>query len=74
MEVVAKFIGMVNTNTKGFCKETIEKLTKDWPRVSYLMLMSKPIVPGGRPHIAIGYKYNVWKVISFIVIDNAGST
>ena len=38
------------------------------------MLMSKPIVPGGRPHIAIGYKYNVWKVISFIVIDNAGST
>ena len=29
MEVGAELIGMVKTNTKGFCKETIEKLTKD---------------------------------------------
>ena len=26
MEVGAKFIGMVNTNIKGFCKDTIENL------------------------------------------------
>ena len=32
------------------------------------------MVPGDRPLIAIGYKYNAWKVISFIVTDNAGST
>ena len=32
------------------------------------------MVPGGRPLIAIGYKYNARKVISFIVTDNAGST
>ena len=31
MEVGAKFIGMVKKNTKVFCKETIENLTKDWP-------------------------------------------
>ena len=32
------------------------------------------MVPGGRPLIAIGYKYNVRKFLSFIVTDNAGST
>ena len=25
------FIGMVKTNTKGFCKAKVEGLTKDWP-------------------------------------------
>ena len=38
------------------------------------MLRSKPIVPGDRPLIAIGYKYNARKVLSLIVTDNAGST
>ena len=56
MELSAEFIGMVKTNTKGFCKETIDKLTKDWPGGSYLVLRSKPMVPGGRSLIAIGYK------------------
>ena len=31
MEVSAKLIGIVKKNYKRFCKETIEKLTKDWP-------------------------------------------
>ena len=31
MELGAELIGMAKTNTKGFCKETIEKLTKNWP-------------------------------------------
>ena len=74
MELGAELIGMVKTNTKGLCKETIEKLTKNWPGGSYLVLRSKPMVPGGRPCIAIGYKYNARKVISFIVTDNAGIT
>ena len=38
------------------------------------MLRRNPMVPGGRPLIAIGYKYNVRKVISFIVTDNSGIT
>ena len=32
------------------------------------------MVPGGRPIIAIGYKYNARKVLYFIVTDNTGST
>ena len=38
------------------------------------MLRSKTIVPGDRPLIAIGYKYNTRKVLSFIVTDNVGAT
>ena len=38
------------------------------------MLKSKPMVPRGPPLIAIGYKYNARKVISFIVTYNTGST
>ena len=74
MEVGAKLIGMVKTNTKGFCKEKIEKLTNDWPGGSYFVLRSNHMVPRDRPLIAIGYKYNARKVLSFIVTDNAGST
>ena len=58
MEVSAKLIGMVKTNIQVFYKETIEKLTKDWPGGSYPVLRSKPMVPGDMPLVAIGYKYN----------------
>ena len=54
MEVGAELIGMANKNTKGFYRETIDKLTKDRPGGSHLVLRSKPIVPGGRPLIATG--------------------
>ena len=53
MEMGADLIGMVNTNTKGFYKEKIYKLTKDWPGSLYLMLRSKPMVPRDRPLIYI---------------------
>ena len=74
IEIVAEFIGMVKTNTKGFSKDSIENLTKDWHGGFYLVLMSKPMVPGYRPLIAIGYKSNARNFVSFIVTDNAGST
>ena len=74
MEVGAKLVGMVKTNTKGFCKETIEKLTKNWTRGSYLLLVSKPMVLGSRPPIDIYYNYNMRKVLSFIATYNAYST
>ena len=32
------------------------------------------MVPGDMPLIAIGYKYNARKVLSFIITDNTGST
>ena len=68
--VGAELVSMVRKNTKGFFKETIEKLTKNWAGGSYLVLSSKPMVPGGRLLIAIDYKYNARKVLSFIFIDN----
>ena len=74
MEVGAEFIGMVKTNTKIFFKYTIEKLTRDWPGYSYLLLRSMSMVSGRRKIIDVGYKYNMWKVLSFIVIDNSCST
>ena len=74
MEFGAKLIGTEKKITKVFYKETIEKLTKDWPVDSYLMLRIKPVVPGDRPLIAIGYKYNARKLLSFIFTDNTGIT
>ena len=38
------------------------------------MLRSKPMIPRDRPLIAISYFYNAWKVLYFIVMDNAGIT
>ena len=73
MEVGDDFVGMVKTNTKVLCKETIEKLTKDWSVVSYLMFRSNNMLPGGSLLLAIGYKYTVWKVISCIFTYKAGS-
>ena len=32
------------------------------------------MVPGGRPLISVGYKYNARKVIYYIVIENAERT
>ena len=59
-------VGMVKTNTKGFCKAMIEGLTKDWPDGSYIVLRSKHKVLGERTLLSIGYKYNSWKVLSFV--------
>ena len=73
MEVGAKLIGMVKTNTKVLCKEIIVGLTKDWPGGSCLVFSSKPMLPGYRTPIAVGYKNNARKVLYFIVTDNAGS-
>ena len=53
--VYVGFIGIVKTNTKGFFKYTIEELAKDWSSGSYIVFSSKPIVPGERSLISIGY-------------------
>ena len=74
MGVGSGLIGMVKTNIKVFCKYTIEKLTQDCPGGSYLVLRIKPMVPGYRPLIDIGYKYNAQEFLSFIVTYNTEST
>ena len=74
MEIVDDLIGIFKTNTKVFCKDTTERLTKDWTEGSYLILRIKPMVPRARSLIDIDYNYNTRKVLSFIVTDNRGIT
>ena len=64
---------LVKTSHKVFCQATLEKLMKYWPGGSYLVMGSTPRVPGGRPLLAIGYKYNSRKVLGFIATEWAGS-
>ena len=61
-------------NTKGFCYDTINNMTKDCPVGSYLVFNSKSMVSGYRLMLAIGYNYNSQKVISSIATEGAGST
>ena len=74
MEIGSDLIVMVKTNTNRFFKDTIGKLTKDCPGGSYLVFRIKSMVPGDRPIIGIGYKYNAQKFLSFIVTDNSDIT
>ena len=57
-DVGADIIDMVKTNTKIFCKDTMNKLTNYWPGGSYLLLKRNSTVPGYRGLLAVGYKYN----------------
>ena len=72
MDVGANMVGMVKINTKGLFKDTIENLTKDWQGSSYLVLNRNYVVPRDRQLIAIGYKYNTRKVLSFISAEDIG--
>ena len=68
------YCGLVKTSHKGFCLATLEKLIKDWPGGSCLVLKSTPRLSGERPLLAIGYKYNYRKVLELIAHEGAGST
>ena len=50
------YCGLVKKSHKGFCLATLEKLIKDWPRGSYLVMKSTPRFPGEIPILDIGYK------------------
>ena len=68
------YCGPVKTSHKEFCLAILEKLTKDWPGGSYLVLKSNPRFPGETPLLSIGRKYNSRKVLGFIATEGAGST
>ena len=68
------YCGPVKTSRKDFCIATLEKLMRDCPGGSYLVMKSARIVPCGRPLIDIGYKYNYRKVLRFIATEGCGST
>ena len=53
MAVGVDFCGPTKMSHTGFCLDTLENLTKDWPGGSYLVMKSNPRVPGGIPLIHI---------------------
>ena len=67
-------ISIVKTNTKVFYKDIIKNLIKEWPGGSNLMLKRNSMVPRDRFIIPSGYNYKYHKVLSFIAIEDAGST
>ena len=74
MALVVNYCGPAKTSHKSLCLATLEKLTKDWPGRSYLVMKSTPRVSGGKPLIEIGYTYNCRKVLGLIANEGAGST
>ena len=48
------FIGMVQTNIKGFCKAMLKMLTNYWPGGLYIVLRSKTMAPWESTLVAIG--------------------
>ena len=68
------YYGPVKTSHKGFCLAMLEKLMKDWPGGSYLVLKIIPRFPCERKLLDIGLKYNSRKVLGFIATEGAGST
>ena len=68
------YCGPLKTSHKGFCLTTLEKLMKYWPGGSYIVINSTRRVPGGRPILDIGYKYNSRKFLRSIDSEGGGST
>ena len=55
-EVMAEgvyYFRSVKMSHKGFCLATLEKLMKNWPGGSYIVMNSTPRVPCGRPLMGI---------------------
>ena len=50
------YCGQVKTSHKGFCLDTLEKLTKEWPGGFDLVMKGNPRVPCDIPISTIGYK------------------
>ena len=48
------YYGTVKTSHKDVCLATLEKLVKDWPGGSYLVMKITPRFTGGRPLLALG--------------------
>jgi hypothetical protein len=72
-----EFVGPVKTSHKNFPKVQLEELMKDWPGgMSFVLEGVTPSAPGevGLQLLAIGYKYNSRKVLSFICTKDAGPT
>ena len=73
-----EFVGPVKTSHKNFPKTQLETLMKEWPGGMSFVLegVTPPSAPGepGCQLLAVGYKYNSRKVLSFVCTKDAGPT
>ena len=70
-ELDAEFVGPVKNSHRGFPKKYLEDTMKDWPPGSHLLLET---TLQDKKYFALGYKYNMKKVLSFILTEGAGHT
>ena len=68
----AHYIGIVKTGFATFPKLFLEEKMKEWPGGSHLVMESQH--PDGFQLLAIGYKYNSKKVVSFVATKGCGDT
>jgi hypothetical protein len=67
-----EFCGPVKTSHSLFPKTQLEEKLKHWPGGTYLVM--KATTSAGVDLLAIGYKYNSTKVLTFVATRDAGST
>ena len=70
-EMDSEFVGPIKNGHKHFPRNYLETTMKDWPPGTHLVLET---TVRGNKYYAIGYKYNVRKVLCFISTGGAGHT
>lgn len=70
-ELNCEFLGPIKTNHAKFPKSYLESEMKDWPPGTHMVLET---TSRGKAYYAIGYKYNMKKVLCFIATEGAGHT
>ena len=73
MDSGVNYCGTAKTSHRGFCLSTLENLMKYWRGGSYLVMKIISRITGGRPLLAIGYKYSYMNVLGFIDTEGAES-
>ena len=70
-QVEAEFLGPIKTAHRHFPKAYLESSMKEWPPGSHLVMETRV---RDHKYYAMGYKYNMKKVLCFIATEGAGHT
>ena len=71
---VVDYCGPLKTSHKVLCLDNLEKLTKECPGGSHIVMNISPRVPGYIPLMDILYKYIYQKFLGFIAAEGGVST